>query len=310
MTELGPYLDKVRKLNPNKSGGKVSPHKMCMLLAVIDLFDAHPYRPNRIEYEPQLLDRFHAFFRTVSAPGDHPKPYLPFFHLKTEGFWHLYPLEGREEVLAGLSAARKARDILDNVHHVSLDDELYQLLRDPDARNTLAESIVEYWFDRSASELRKMLELGRSINRYEESLRSLEPVAGIEEAPPQYIRDPAFRRVVLEAYDYRCAATGTRIILPDESVMVQAAHIEPFSVAGNDDPRNGLALTPDMHWAMDKQIIAPGPDYKWHVSRQLDRRMPENEPLTRLDKTKLILPREQRLWPKEEFLARRQESLL
>ena len=196
MTELGPYLDKVRKLNPNKSGGKVSPHKMCMLLAVIDLFDAHPYRPNRIEYEPQLLDRFHAFFRTVSAPGDHPKPYLPFFHLKTEGFWHLYPLEGREEVLAGLSAARKARDILDNVHHVSLDDELYQLLRDPDARNTLAESIVEYWFDRSASELRKMLELGRSINRYEESLRSLEPVAGIEEAPPQYIRDPAFRRVV------------------------------------------------------------------------------------------------------------------
>ena len=29
--------------------------------------------------------------------------------------------------------------------------------------------------------------------------------------------------------------------------MVEAAHIHPFVEAGDDDPRNGIALTPNMH---------------------------------------------------------------
>jgi len=65
-----------------------------------------------------------------------------------------------------------------------------------------------------------------------------------------------------------------------------------------------------MHWAMDKNIIAPGPDYKWHVSKQLDRRLMENEPIAKLDKTDLILPHEQNVWPKEEYLAWRKDVLL
>src|SRR5690606_34781226 len=97
----------------------------------------------------------------------------------------------------------------------------------------------------------------------------------IKEVPPNYIRDPAFRRVVIEAYDFRCSATGWRIILPDSRVMVEAAHIVPFAESQNDDPRNGLALTPSFHWALDAGAIAPGPDFKWHVSKQIDRRFPE-----------------------------------
>jgi putative restriction endonuclease len=65
-------------------------------------------------------------------------------------------------------------------------------------------------------------------------------VAGVSEAAaPLYVRDPAFRRVVTELYDYRCAATGLRVILPARDAMVEAAHIHPFSEAGDDDPRNG-----------------------------------------------------------------------
>lgn len=51
--------------------------------------------------------------------------------------------------------------------------------------------------------------------------------------------------------------------------VVEAAHIHPFSEAGDDDPRNGLALTPDLHWAMDRHLIALGPDLCWHVSPML-----------------------------------------
>lgn len=35
------------------------------------------------------------------------------------------------------------------------------------------------------------------------------------------------------------------------SSIVQAAHIHQHAISGNDDPRNGLALTPDAHWMFD-----------------------------------------------------------
>jgi hypothetical protein len=37
--------------------------------------------------------------------------------------------------------------------------------------------------------------------------------------PPEYTRDPAFCRVVRDAYDFRCAASGWRILLPDGCPM-------------------------------------------------------------------------------------------
>jgi putative restriction endonuclease len=92
--------------------------------------------------------------------------------------------------------------------------------------------------------------------------------------------------------------------------MVQAAHIVPFSESGNDDPCNGLALTPDMHWAMDKCVIAPGPDLRWHISGCMDRRFAENEPLLRLEGKELVLPREKRFAPKKQYLEWRMDNLM
>lgn len=309
MTDLQEYIKAFQSLKVNRAR-TVSPHKMCMLLAVMDLFDADPQRANRIEYEPQLLDRFRMLFDAVRKPGDHPNPHLPFFHLRSDGFWRLNARAGRAQALEVLGTVRTARQVTDNIAYVSLDDALYRLLQDEDARGQLSEAIVSHWFDRNSDELREMVSRGKQVNRYETRLRGLQNEMDVRDMPPAYIRDPAFRRVVLQAYDYRCAATGTRVILPDESVMVQAAHIEPFAVSGNDDPRNGLALTPDMHWAMDKHVIAPGPDYKWHVSRQVDRRLPENALLAQLHGTDLILPREKHFWPKQHYLAWRQRHLV
>lgn len=96
-----------------------------------------------------------------------------------------------------------------------------------------------------------------------------------EELPPG--RDAAFRRVVLEVYDYTCAACGERLLL-GQDMLVEAAHIIPFSVGRNDKPTNGLALCPNHHWAMDRYLIAPCPDTTrregvWRVSRRLDNRI-------------------------------------
>jgi putative restriction endonuclease len=309
------YAEKFSRLAVDLAHGRASPHKICMLLAVLDLARGGGLTENRIRYEPMLLERYRRFFDAVRTKRDHPNPYLPFFHLAGDlrggekSFWALKAVAGREAVLADMlkpgakRKARKAKAITDNIDHAELDSALFALLQDPAAIDALTDSLARHWFGRGLEGL--TTEVGRSaaVSRYERRLRSRELTLAVTDVPPDpYIRDPAFRRVVIQAYDYRCAATGVRVVLPSGEAMVEAAHIQPFSVAGDDDPRNGLALTPDMHWAMDKDLIAPGPDLKWHVSKALDSRIPDFRALCELAGRPLILPNVERLRPKPESL--------
>ena len=306
---LPTYTAKLRRLSVNTAHGRASPHKICMLLAVFDLARAGGLTENRILYAPPLLERFRRFFEAVRAPGDHPNPYFPFFHLAGDlrggesSFWHLEPLPGREAILAAMSTARSHGDITQNIACATLDPDFYALLQDPASVDALTDTIAQHWFGRGLEDLDAVVQRSAEVSRYERRLRTGLPPTAAEPAPPEYVRDPAFRRVVTQAYDYRCAATGLRILLPGGEAMVEAAHIHPFAEAGDDDPRNGIALTPDMHWAMDRHLIAPGPDLRWHVSARLDRRIPDFERLCSLDGRELLLPTEPRLYPKREALA-------
>lgn len=313
---LRAYVDRFTRLVVNFRHGRASPHKICMLLAVLDLARAAGLAENRIVYGPQLLERYRRFFDAVRAPGDQASPYFPFFHLTGklkgggESFWHLEALPGRETVLSSMTSARSPADITGNVAYARLDDELHQLVQDPRAVDALIAAVGEHWFGRGLQDLVAVVDRSSQVSRYERELRvGLTPPTAGEPPPPAYVRDPAFRRVVTQVYDYRCAATGVRILLPSGEAMVEAAHIHPFSEAGDDDPRNGLALSPDMHWAMDRNLIAPGPDFRWHVSKVLDRRIPDLRALCDLDERELLLPTEPRMYPKRDALAWRIERL-
>lgn len=310
------YIRKLSLLSVNQQHGRASPHKICMLLALFDLARSGALPENRITYSPALLERYSHYFNAVRAPGDHPNPYFPFFHLRgklrngEQSFWHLEPLPGREAILQAMRTARSTSDITDNISHAELDEELFRLLQNRAAVDELSGAMAAHWFDRGLSDLHNVLEQGRQISAYEHKLRDLSIGRASESSPPEYVRSPAFRRIITEVYDYRCAATGLRLILPDGTAMVEAAHIHPFSNSGDDDPRNGLALTPDMHWAMDAALIAPGPDYRWHVSRMLDNRVPDHRILTDLEGKALFLPREQRMYPRQDVLQWRLKTLL
>lgn len=208
-----------------------------------------------------------------------------------------------------MRGARSAKEIRENIAHVELDIEFFKLLQDPQAIDELSDVLAQHWFDRGLHDLNQVVAQGKRISNYERAIRTENEMGVKEPSPPEYVRSPAFRRVVTEIYDYRCAATGLRLVLPNGSALVEAAHIHPFSNSGDDDPRNGLALTPDMHWAMDAFLIAPGPDYRWHVSRQLDDRIPDYRVFTELDGKPLFLPREQRLYPRQDVLEWRLSQL-
>ncbi|QTF92607.1 HNH endonuclease [Halomonas sp. BM-2019] len=131
----------------------------------------------------------------------------------------------------------------------------------------------------------------------------------VQEPQQQYARSAAFRSLVLEAYDYRCAASRLRYITPDYRYLVEAAHLIPFAESQDDRPVNGLALTPNLHWAMDNHLIAPGPDHRWHLSPTVDALVPDNRWLCELDGQPLVLPRDPQWHPAKEALAWRLDRL-
>ncbi len=292
-----------------------APHKYCMLLAVIDLARAGGLTENAVFYGPDILDRFTSYFAVAAGPNDHAKPYYPFFHLSKElrdrspSFWHLVPLKGREIQLGNMTTARSHKEITENIEYAKLDQPLFELLQHDYAQDVLSETLSDQ-LQRGHSELKAMMNhlatLGK-ISRYERILRQGDTASDLKARdmssnPSQLVRDPAFRRVVTQAYDYRCCATGLRLILPDGAAMVEAAHLIPFSESHDDDPRNGVALTPNMHWALDRNLIAPTPAFVWKVSNQIDDRVPDFQELSRLNGRKLFLPPQSSLWPKQEAL--------
>lgn len=312
---LATYQQAFSRLAVNQRGGRASPHKICMLLAVLDLARAGSLPVNRIVFGPPLLERYHRFFDAVKQPGDHANPYFPFFHLAGQlrggavSFWHHVPWPGRQAVLAAMTTARSLRDITENIAWAELDPDLFALLQQPEALDALGQRMASHWFGRGLQALGVIAAQSAASSRYEYSLcHAVEPPRA-REPPPAWVRDPAFRRVVTEAYDWRCAATGLRVLLPTGESMVEAAHIHPFCEAGDDDPRNGLALAPNIHWAFDKHLIALDEDLKWHVSPVLDERIPDFAPLIQLHGKGLIGPTERRFTPKREALAFRMAHL-
>ena len=311
---LALYQQKFTRLRVNMSGGKASPHKICMLLALLDLARGGSLEANKVGYGPALLERYRNFFDAVRGPSDHPNPYFPFFHLagklqdKSDSFWHLIPIQGRESELASMTTVTSATDITRNISHAELDPELFTLLNDEESIDVLSQTMAQHWFGRGLQELTQVVALCTDISRYEHRIRTglITPDLNTQ---PESIRSPAFRRVVTQIYDYRCAATGLRFLLPSGVAMVEAAHIHPFSESQDDDPCNGLALTPNMHWAMDRFLISPGPDLKWHVSDLLDDRIKDNEILLSLLGKPLFLPTDLRMIPKRNALEWRLDRL-
>lgn len=74
-----------------------------------------------------------------------------------------------------------------------------------------------------------------------------------------------FRREVLEFFDYKCAITGS-------GLLIRASHIKPWRAATNEErlnPANGLALSPVYDAAFDLGLITFRPDGQILLSAKL-----------------------------------------
>jgi len=86
------------------------------------------------------------------------------------------------------------------------------------------------------------------------------------------VRDRVFRRVVLRAYDERCAVTGLKLINGGGRAEVAAAHVRPVESNGPDIVNNGIALSGTAHWMFDRGLITFTDELEIVVSRHVNDR--------------------------------------
>jgi putative restriction endonuclease len=84
------------------------------------------------------------------------------------------------------------------------------------------------------------------------------------------VRDRVFRRIVLRAYDERCAISGLKLINGGGRAEVDAAHIRPVEANGPDIVSNGIALSGTAHWMFDRGLIGLSDTLEILISRQVN----------------------------------------
>jgi len=94
----------------------------------------------------------------------------------------------------------------------------------------------------------------------------------VERLTSRVIRDRVFRRIVLRAYDERCAVTGLKLINGGGRAEVAAAHIRPVEHNGPDIINNGIALSGTAHWMFDRGLIGISDDLEIVISRHVNDR--------------------------------------
>ena len=312
MSVLDDYLKRLSRLRVHKSKHGAAPHKPCLLLAILDLIESGEIPDGKVRYE-QILET--GFFPTYFsfATGVDPendswrtkyRPYEPFWHLTNAKpqFWELYPRVGREWEFHAMphTGGKTHSQVLLNVDHAELEPQFFQLLCDAKSRYRIRRMILETYFDENQDRKLWQFVLGDATMRRASVLRP--------------VRDPVFREAVIQAYGGTCAATGEKIVVPRsgqnyEIALIEAAHIIPHNISYNNDPRNGIALQPTYHKAMDAYLIAPGDNWKWHVSDVLLYSFQESQ-LCTIDGQDIVLPEDARMYPRKEYLRWRVKNLL
>ena len=92
----------------------------------------------------------------------------------------------------------------------------------------------------------------------------------VSQLTSRLVRDRVFRRIVLHAYDQRCAITGLKLINGGGRAEVEAAHIRPVEANGPDILTNGIALSGTMHWMFDRGLIGLSDELDILVSRHVN----------------------------------------
>lgn len=165
------YVEAFRNLKTNNKYSRKSPHKAVLLLTIIDMYESCVLTDNAIRYDDTLKDTFVKVWNKV-LPYEatfHSDAHLPFWFMQSEGFWHIVPNKGKEDILELLRAPHiKPSDskLKDCVNYVELDEDLYFLMTLQSGRSSLKRALLETYTSLPAATIDKM---SKSYDSFEDS---------------------------------------------------------------------------------------------------------------------------------------------
>ena len=130
-----------------------------------------------------------------------------------------------------------------------------------------------------------------------EAVRPEIPLDWRERPVRQRLGQGAFRVLVTDVYERRCAVTGEKA-LP----VLQAAHIRPVTREGPHRVDNGLLLRSDIHTLFDQGYVTVTPEHRVRVSQRLKADFDNGEPYYPLAGQRIWLPGRVDDYPSREFL--------
>jgi putative restriction endonuclease len=226
--------ERFRNIVTWKRGGQRAPHKPLLLLLALGKIVRGEPRLIRFREVDQELGRLLREFGP-SRKSVHPE--YPFWRLQHDEVWEL-PNAERFVPRTGHTDAKKSQLIRHDAT-AGFTQSIFDMLR----KNTrlLGELVSE------------ILEAHFPSSYHDELLQ----VVGLDAAriAVHKARDPAFKHIVLEAYEYQCAICGYDAQLRSCPLGLDAAHIRWFAFGGPDTPDNGLALCAVHHRAFDRGAI-------------------------------------------------------
>lgn len=142
MYYLTQYVNQFQHLRRGVTAYGSAPHKLILLLAVLAEAESGYLRQNRIELSERLVARFQALWKDHVHTEHKPVFALPFFHMRSEGFWHLHAFPQKQAWLDKQPSISSLGSLRAAVEYASLDPELFALLQDPQARAVLKETLL------------------------------------------------------------------------------------------------------------------------------------------------------------------------
>jgi putative restriction endonuclease len=290
------WLGRLANLNAARTAARgVAPHKPLMLLTVIDLIESGDIPDGWVKFDVRLVSRFRDYWELVlERQRNQPDIPMPFHALggDRDKIWERFTADG-EPSLA------KATTRL-----CSLDPDLFACLQDADFRREARRALVGIYFT-PTEQVMLCARLGLPAPNTD-AIAALRSDAATFKASQKKGRDSRFKSDVLGSYYFTCALTGYRLDTETSSI-VQAAHIHQHAVSGNDNPCNGLALTPDAHWMFDAglwTVVPKGDDLLILVATgRYSETSPHGRLLSGFHKQPLNFHSHARLRPSPEHLA-------
>jgi putative restriction endonuclease len=285
------WLAKFSKLRVDRARGDPAPHKQLLLLVLCDLVEKENLRNAVLPLSPELAFRFYTYWSIVaSRRPQRPDVRLPFHHLAGDGIWSVLDEQGAP------SPDRKM------TRYAKLPSDLAAFLEDPANREKARHLLIAKYFRAS-----EQIALYETIGLPVPSRQQMEQNAAYKSPEEAQLagREARFRIRVVSAYNFRCALTAYRLTTITAGSIVDAAHIHEFRDSRNNDPRNGIALSKNAHWAFDQGLWTVSDDYRVIVAIGHFAEAGPNEDnlLANYHGRRLHLPKDRALWPDPIHLA-------